>query len=89
MRIPEKRLNPETIAALLSRRRGVDFKRALQVTEKIWEEAGRSVERIVSKEEWRKLSFKDKAHICALVVKALLDRKRLSEFVSNDRKRLI
>lgn len=89
MRIEGMCLTPRTVAALLSRRHGVDFKRALGVTERVWEEAERSVLRLAQGKEWQRLSFKERSDICTEVVKRLLDRHTITGLVSGGRRRLI
>lgn len=70
---------------MMSREHRAGFAEAFSAANGIWAEARRSILRIAGG-EWQKLSFRDKAIICETVVKALLDNKRMTEFLSGHRR---
>ncbi|MFQ5479775.1 MAG: hypothetical protein ACE5DW_00670 [Thermodesulfobacteriota bacterium] len=61
---------------------GISFPEAYKITSSIWEEARRAILTSVDKEDWQKLSFSDKSHVCQRVVRALMDKKKTLDFVS-------
>lgn len=62
---------------------------AMSLSRKIWEEARYAILSHVSPDDWAKLSMQDKTHICARVIQALCDKKKLMGFLSGERKHLI
>ncbi len=68
---------------------GISFPEAYKITSTIWEEARRAILTSVDKEDWQKLSFSDKSHVCQTVVRALMDRKKTLDFVSGATKTLL
>lgn len=73
-------------ARAVCRRHDIDFPAAIKMTESIWAEARRAVLGIIGKGDWHKLSFGEKSEVCQVVVKGLLDKRRLAGFLSGDRK---
>jgi hypothetical protein len=69
-------------ARAVCRRHDIDFPAAIRITESIWAEARSAVLRIIGKEDWQKLSFSEKSAVCQIVVKGLLDKRRLAGFLS-------
>lgn len=76
----------EEAAKTVSRLHGMDYSTALLITRSIWKEAQRCILRATSGEEWQRLSIGEKSWICRSVIKGLLDRERLTGFLSGDRK---
>ena len=76
-------------ARSLTKNFSISRKTALEITTRLWAEARHIILSQVSAEEWSTLSAKDKSIICGMVVKALLDKKKLIGFLAGDRKHLI
>ncbi|MFQ5354783.1 MAG: hypothetical protein ACE5DR_07530 [Thermodesulfobacteriota bacterium] len=68
---------------------GIKLPEAYSITSSIWEEARRAILTSVDKEDWRKLSFSDKSHVCQRVVRALMDKKKTLDFLSGTTKTLL
>jgi len=68
---------------------GIELPQAYGITRSIWEEARRAILASVDKEDWRKLSFTDKSHVCQRVVRALMDKKKTLDFLSGATKTLL
>ncbi len=91
MRYTEKKALENTMA-MLNAHRGADPVVCYRFNKSLLEEARRSILRMLGKrgvESWKSLSFSDRALICTMVVRALLDKKRVTEFLSGERKRLL
>jgi len=69
-------------AKRLSGAYGIELPQAYRITSAIWEEARRAILTSVDKEDWRKLSFTDKSHVCQRVVRALMDKNKTLDFLS-------
>jgi len=76
-------------AKRLSGNYGIELPQAYRITSAIWEEARRAILTSVDKEDWRKLSFTDKSHVCQRVVRALMDKKKTLDFLSGATKTLL
>jgi len=76
-------------AKRLSGSYGIELPQAYRITSAIWEEARRAILTSVDKEDWRKLSFTDKSHVCQRVVRALMDKKKTLDFLSGATKTLL
>ncbi|MBI5344774.1 MAG: hypothetical protein HZB83_05480 [Deltaproteobacteria bacterium] len=71
-------------AKKLSRMHGLDYRKALLLTEGVWREAERCVFQALGGVRWQGLSFRDKAYICGAAVKTLLDKRRMEGILSGD-----
>lgn len=72
--------------------KGVDPGLCYLFNRRLLEEARNSILKIIGKmgrTEWQRLSFSDRAAICTMVVRALLDKKRVCEFLSGQKKELL
>jgi hypothetical protein len=68
---------------------GINPQVARALTFKIYKEARRSMLAMLGphgEESWESLSFKDRAAIASEVVRGLLDKRRLAEFIEGDRR---
>ena len=71
-------------ARTLSLMHGVDFATALKITESVWNEARRSIEGLVDKGAWQRMSLDDKSAVCQVVIRKLLDKRRLLSAISEN-----
>ncbi len=72
--------------------RGVDPRLCYLFNRRLLEEARNSILKLVGKmgrEGWQRLSFSDRAAICTMVVRALLDEKRVCQFLSGEKRGLL
>jgi len=76
-------------ATRLSAGYGINLPQAYRITSTIWEEARRAILTSVDKEDWHRLSFSDKSHVCQRVVRALMDKKKTLDFLSGATKTLL
>jgi len=68
---------------------GIGLPQAYRITSGIWEEARRAILTSVDKEDWQRLSFGDKSHVCQRVVRALMDKNKTLDFLSGRVKTLL
>lgn len=68
---------------------GVDYDMAFRLTESIWAEVRRAIKENVGIETWARLSPKERAEFCTKLVKALLDRNNVVDFLQGKKKRLL
>ncbi|MBI5233820.1 MAG: hypothetical protein HY880_05650 [Deltaproteobacteria bacterium] len=76
----------------LIKRHGLDYSTAFCITDAIWQESRRSLKRLISawgEDEWKRLGFTDKVEVCRILIRALLDKKRVASFLAGDRKTLV
>lgn len=81
----------ETAAALV-KARNMDYATAYFISLRLWHEASRAMAKIASslgEARWRSLPFKEKAYIATMVVRSLLDRKRLMSFISGEKTSIV
>jgi hypothetical protein len=79
-------------AKTIAQRHGIEYGVALKITLRLWAEARASIMRLIGdmgKENWDKLSAADKAAVCGVVVKELLNRKKLCGFLSGEKRGLV
>ncbi|GMR04642.1 MAG: hypothetical protein BMS9Abin23_0544 [Thermodesulfobacteriota bacterium] len=81
--------NADETARVICAKHNIDYQTALWITKAVWEEARRTIATLVGKQQWRQLSFSEKSHVCRVLVRGLLDRRKLSGFLSGETKRLI
>jgi hypothetical protein len=70
----------------------IDFPTALVITRNIWEEARRCILKIIGSygvEGWQKLSLSDRAAVCSIVVRGLMDKGRLLSFMAGERRTIV
>lgn len=77
-----------SVAARVLGSKGIDREEAQRLARALWREA-RSCILMTAGPQWHRMSAGDKAAVCGLVVKALLDKKRLGAFLSGERKSLL
>ena len=68
---------------------GIDYDMAFRLTESIWAEVRRAIKENVGIETWTRLSSKERAEFCTKLVKALLDRNSVVDFLQGKKKRLL
>ena len=76
-------------ALALAQAAGVDYDMAFRLTESIWTEVRRSIRENIGIEAWKRLSRKERAEFCTRLVKALLDRNNVVDFLAGNKKRLL
>ena len=76
-------------AVALARTSGIDYDMAFRLTESIWEEVRHSIREHIGIEVWKRLSHKERADFCTRLVKALLDRNNVVDFLAGNKKRLM
>ncbi|MEE9615270.1 MAG: hypothetical protein V3W31_10050 [Thermodesulfobacteriota bacterium] len=79
-------------AEAICKKHNIKFPAALLMTRGIWEEARRCIMKTIGSygaENWQKLPLKEKAEVCSLVVRGLLDKRKLSGFMAGDRKSIV
>lgn len=89
---PYAALKARETAMELVKAHNMDYATAYFISLRLWQEARRGISRIASsvgEKNWLNLPFKEKAAICTVVVRSLLDRKRLMGFISGERSRLV
>jgi len=79
-------------AAGLVRKHGLDFAAAYSISQRLWREARKSILKIIGTygtDRWQKLSLRDKAEVCSIVVRGLLDKKKVLDFMEGKRKGIL
>ena len=85
-------LKARETARELVKAHNMDYATAYFISFRLWQEARRGISKIASsigEKNWLNLPFKEKAAICTVVVRSLLDRKRLMGFISGERTHLV
>ncbi|MBI5560563.1 MAG: hypothetical protein HY883_04755 [Deltaproteobacteria bacterium] len=85
-------LKTKEAAERLSRAHGVDSGTAYLVTRMLWLEARRSIIGIMGRggeDGWQRMSLKEKTAICSVVVKNLLDKRKVAAFVNGRSKGIV
>lgn len=85
-------LKARETAMELVKAHNMDYATAYFISFRLWQEARRGISKIASsigEKNWLNLPFKEKAAICTVVVRSLLDRKRLMGFISGERNHLV
>lgn len=81
----------ETARAIVNSH-GIDLPTALNITRSIWQEAQRCILKAIDAygaDRWQMLSASEKAAVCTVVVKGLLDRERVLSFMASSRKSIV
>lgn len=80
------------MARLVARVHAIDFGTACFIVLKIWNEATRCLFEVMGRNgagAWQRLPFKEKAAICSVVVKNLLDGRKVTAFIEDRRKGIV